>query len=65
MSGETFQKSLATTKAMRPFVPRPFVPLFDHCVRLAEDNRRRGYAQRASRELFNARKLAQKYGEVP
>lgn len=65
MTTSRYEQSLAATKAMRPFVPPPFVPLFDHCIRLAEDSRRHGYAQRAGRELFNARKLAAKYGRVP
>jgi hypothetical protein len=53
-----FEKSLATTLALRDTCTPIFLPLFDHCVSLARDSYTRGFAQRAGIELRSARKAA-------
>lgn len=57
-----YEKSLATTKAMRPKVPAEFLPLFDHCLNLAADAHRRGNFKRAGMDLAYARRIVTKYG---
>ena len=54
----TYDNRREDTLAMRETCPAIFLPLFDHCVSLAADSHRRGYAQRAGIELAKARKVA-------
>lgn len=57
-SSEQYQHSLQQTQALRQYVPTDMRPLFDHCIVLAKDSHKSGYAKRAGRELLHARKLA-------
>lgn len=52
------EKSLASTLALRASCAPIFLPLFDHCIVLAKDSAKHGYAQRAGLELAHARKVA-------
>ncbi len=40
---------------------RDLIPLHTHLIKLAIDSAKRGYCQRAGRELAHARKLARKF----
>lgn len=60
MAVSKWEKSLIETAAVRPFVKKDLLPLFDHCIVLAKDSHKRGYAKRAGQELLHARKLAKK-----
>jgi len=53
-----YEKSLTATLALRESCAAIFLPLFDHCVALARSSYKHGYAQRAGRELYGARKTA-------
>lgn len=60
----SWQERLYETRLARERVNVDFQPLFDHLIRLAEDEKRHGYPQAAGRLLAKARKLT-KYGSVP
>jgi len=45
-------------RRMRSDVPKDLRPLFNHVLRLAADSTKRGYCQRAGREIAHAKKLA-------
>ena len=58
-----FDRSLIQTEGVRVAVANDMRALFDHCLELARDSHKRGYAKRAGQELAHARKLATaKYG---
>jgi hypothetical protein len=56
-STSAYQKSVLKTLEVRPTIPADLLPLFDHCVRLAADSHKNGYAKRAGQELLHARRL--------
>jgi len=51
-------EKVRNTRKLRPKVTRDLRPLFDHVIRLSLDSARRGYCQRAGRELRHARNLS-------
>lgn len=55
-----YQKSLIATQAVKDFVPKNLLPLFNHMISLAKHSHSVGYPKRAGRELLHARKLATK-----
>jgi len=57
-----YQLSRIKTRAMKHKVPKDLLPLFNHCVRMAEHAHKSGYPKRAGLDLLHARRLA-KYGD--
>lgn len=53
-----YEHKRSETLELRPSCPAIFLPLFDHLLCLAAGSQSRGYAQRAGRELAQARKVA-------
>lgn len=60
----SFQARLYETRLARESVNTDFLPLFDHLIRLAESDHRRGDPQGAGRYLAKARRLV-RYGRTP
>lgn len=54
----THAQKVREVRKLRPHVPQDLRPLFAHILRLSVDSTKRGYCQRAGRELRAARKLA-------
>jgi hypothetical protein len=54
----THARKVRAALRMRSKVPADLRPLFNHILRLSNDSTKRGYCQRAGRELRAARKLA-------
>lgn len=52
-----YERSLEATRATRGEVSQDLLPLFDHCIHLAEDAHRRGNFKRAGLDLLHARRL--------
>jgi hypothetical protein len=58
-----FERSIIETEGLRVAVAPDKRALFDHCIVLARDSHKHGYAKRGGQELAHARKLAtSKYG---
>lgn len=53
-----YQKSRIRTRLLKKDVSKDLLPLYNHCLKLAEDSHKRGYFKRAGIELAYARKLA-------
>lgn len=54
----THARKVRRVRALRSQVPTDLRPLFNHVLKLSIDSAKRGYCQRAGRELRHARKLA-------
>ncbi len=54
----THARKVRAVLRLRSQVPTDLRPLFRHVLKLSIDSAKRGYCQRAGRELRHARKLA-------
>lgn len=57
MARMSMEERIYEMRLLRERVPSELLPLFDHLLNLARDSYKRGYPQRAGRELRKAKNL--------